>query len=302
MFYDIFSSLCIIHKTTPAAVAKELEITNAAVSKWRQGAIPRDFTIRKIADYFDVTVDYLLEEEREKTFWENYSKLCSERGESPNSIAAQLGYSSGSVTAWKQGRVPKYQTLEVIAKHFGVSVEYLLKEPTNMFWRTFLDLCVAVDKSPTAVGNELGFSRATVSNWRYGGLPRDFALVKISDYFGVTVDYLLGNEQEEKSSGDFAFKDSFIGRIEELLKSRKIQKSKMLGDLNLSVNSFTNWKNRGTIPSGDTLRRIADYFGVTVDYLLGKEKTQQTDLIAIQQAYSRAPEEIKIAVRKLLDI
>ncbi len=128
MFYDIFSSLCIIHKTTPAAVAKELEITNAAVSKWRQGAIPRDFTLRKIADYFDVTVDYLLEEEREKTFWENYSKLCSERGESPNSIAAQLGYSSGSVTAWKQGRVPKYQTLEVIAKHFGVSVEYLLKE------------------------------------------------------------------------------------------------------------------------------------------------------------------------------
>ncbi len=61
-------------------------------------------------------------------FWENYSKLCSERGESPNSIAAQLGYSSGSVTAWKQGRVPKYQTLEVIAKHFGISVESLLKE------------------------------------------------------------------------------------------------------------------------------------------------------------------------------
>ncbi len=64
---------------------------------------------------------------------------------------------------------------------------------------------------------------------------------------------------------------NFIGRIEELLKSRKIQKSKMLGDLNLSVNSFTNWKNRGTIPSGDTLQRIADYFGVTVDYLLGNE-------------------------------
>lgn len=67
MFYDIFSNLCISHKTTPAAVAKSLGITNAAVSKWRQGAAPRDFTLRKIADYFGVTVDYLLGKEDEKT-------------------------------------------------------------------------------------------------------------------------------------------------------------------------------------------------------------------------------------------
>ena len=71
MFYDIFSNLCIMHKTTPATVAKELEITNAAVSKWRQGAAPRDFTLRKIADYFGVTVDYLLGKEQEKKPSEN---------------------------------------------------------------------------------------------------------------------------------------------------------------------------------------------------------------------------------------
>lgn len=68
---------------------------------------------------------------------------------------------------------------------------------------------------------------------------------------------------------------NFISRIEELLKSRRIQKNKMLSDLNLSVNSFTNWKNRGTVPSGDTLQKIADYFGVTVDYLLGKEQEKK---------------------------
>ena len=67
MFYDIFSNLCIMHKTTPATVAKELGITNAAVSKWRQGAAPRDFTLRKIADYFGVTVDYLLGKDAPKS-------------------------------------------------------------------------------------------------------------------------------------------------------------------------------------------------------------------------------------------
>ena len=32
------------------------------------------------------------------------------------------------LTAWKQGRVPKYKTLEMIAKYFSVTVESLLKE------------------------------------------------------------------------------------------------------------------------------------------------------------------------------
>ena len=64
---------------------------------------------------------------------------------------------------------------------------------------------------------------------------------------------------------------NFVDIIEELLKKNKIQKSKMLTDLELSINSFSNWKNRGTTHNGDTLLKIADYFGVTVDYLLGKE-------------------------------
>lgn len=80
---------------------------------------------------------------------------------------------------------------------------------------------------------------------------------------------------------------NFISRIEELLKSRRIQKNKMLSDLNLSVNSFTNWKNRGTVPSGDTLQKIADYFGVSVEYLLnGQEKkpSENEDLEEIRVA------------------
>ena len=63
---------------------------------------------------------------------------------------------------------------------------------------------------------------------------------------------------------------SFVERIEKLLNDARIPKNKMLEDLSLSVNSFSNWRNRGTIPGGDTLQKIADYFGVTVDFLLGK--------------------------------
>ncbi len=66
-------------------------------------------------------------------FFERYSALCKERGETPNSIAKIIGASSGSVTAWKNGTAPRNATLTKIADYFGVSTDYLLgkeKAPT----------------------------------------------------------------------------------------------------------------------------------------------------------------------------
>jgi len=62
----------------------------------------------------------------------------------------------------------------------------------------------------------------------------------------------------------------FVEIIEKLLKEQKLQKKDFLLELNLNKNSFSVWKTRGTVPSGAVLQRIADYFGVSVDYLLGK--------------------------------
>lgn len=63
----------------------------------------------------------------------------------------------------------------------------------------------------------------------------------------------------------------FIDKVEQLLKEKHIQKKVFLSDVGLAKNSFVNWRERKTIPNGATLQKIADYFGVTVDYLLGKE-------------------------------
>lgn len=60
-------------------------------------------------------------------FWGNYVDLCNSINRSPNSVAAELGISSGSVTAWKKGRTPKWATLNLIANFFGVSDVDLLK-------------------------------------------------------------------------------------------------------------------------------------------------------------------------------
>lgn len=70
---------------------------------------------------------------------------------------------------------------------------------------------------------------------------------------------------------------TFIDRIEKLLIDTGTSKKTMLNDLSLSINTFSNWKNRGTIPSGETLEMIADYFDVSVDYLLGKTPSPERE-------------------------
>lgn len=59
-------------------------------------------------------------------FWENYVELCNREKKSPNTIARELEISSGSVTGWKQGRIPNTPILKKIANHFNVSVDSLM--------------------------------------------------------------------------------------------------------------------------------------------------------------------------------
>ncbi len=74
-------------------------------------------------------------------------------------------------------------------------------------------------------------------------------------------------------------------------------------ELGISSGSVTGWKN-GAFPRDGTLIKIAVYFNVSTDYLLGKtdQKEKPTETGEIQAAYDHAPDEIKAAIRKLLDL
>ncbi|WP_143321064.1 helix-turn-helix transcriptional regulator [Clostridium sp. HBUAS56010] len=59
--YDIFEKLCEQNKVTPYRVCKETGITTATISNWKAGRyVPKQDKMKKIADYFGVTVDYLM--------------------------------------------------------------------------------------------------------------------------------------------------------------------------------------------------------------------------------------------------
>ena len=63
----------------------------------------------------------------------------------------------------------------------------------------------------------------------------------------------------------------FFDIFYDLCKKKGISCKKAAEDIGLSNSITTKWKKTGATPGGDTLQRIAEYFGVSIDYLLGKE-------------------------------
>ena len=82
-----------------------------------------------------------------------------------------------------------------------------------MFYDKFVNLCASIGKKPTPVAQELGISKGTVASWkRRGNDPTDAYLAKIANYFGVSVDELRGDTENEKmptAQGDGLKLDSY---------------------------------------------------------------------------------------------
>ncbi|EME7094327.1 helix-turn-helix transcriptional regulator, partial [Enterococcus faecium] len=62
-------------------------------------------------------------------------------------------------------------------------------------------------------------------------------------------------------------------RVKDLAKKRNKNLKQVAEEIGLSENAFYKWKNQS--PKAETLQKVADYFGVTTDYLLGRTNTPQ---------------------------
>ena len=59
-------------------------------------------------------------------------------------------------------------------------------------------------------------------------------------------------------------------RLKKLRKAKKISQTKLAIDLNMNQHSISRYENLERQADYDTLIKFADYFGVTIDYLLGR--------------------------------
>lgn len=60
-----------------------------------------------------------------------------------------------------------------------------------MFWSILIELCNKKNMKPNQVGKQLGISSASFTKWKNGSTPTVDALMKLSEYFNVSIDYLV---------------------------------------------------------------------------------------------------------------
>lgn len=69
-----------------------------------------------------------------------------------------------------------------------------------MFKQIFTKLCADRNLDPTVVCKNIGISKSNYSNWTDSSVPRATTLQKLADYFGVSVDYLIGKEEAKEKA------------------------------------------------------------------------------------------------------
>lgn len=67
-----------------------------------------------------------------------------------------------------------------------------------MFYLNFVRLCNSIGKSPSAVAEDMGLQRSSVTRWANGSAPRKATVEKIATYFGVDSKELIGEDPEQK--------------------------------------------------------------------------------------------------------
>lgn len=84
--------------------------------------------------------------------------------------------------------------------------------------------------------------------------------------------------------------------FEKLLRERGVSAYKVAKATGISTGSLSDWKKGRSSPKADKLQKIADYFGVSVDYLLGATNAREEDSIEKEKRLDQQLEGIDFAL------
>ena len=74
-----------------------------------------------------------------------------------------------------------------------------------------------------------------------------------------------------------------VDKILELIKQKGITKQQFLTDIGLNKSAIGDWRRGSTQSYKKHIDKIADYFNVSVDYLLGRDNMEFTETVQQKQ-------------------
>lgn len=126
------------------------------------------------------------------------------------------------------------------------------------------------EKNKVNLAKKIGVSFQVFSKaYNYGIIPKPSVLARIADYFCVSLEYLLGqtdNDDFEMSQN----RSTFNKRLNLLLIENNINMNELSNLTHIHRNNISQWQRRNYTPTIDDLYIVADVFKVSIDYLLGR--------------------------------
>lgn len=101
----------------------------------------------------------------------------------------------------------------------------------------------------------------------------------LSEYFGVTLSYLLGLDDDSGTDGSRKMKLSKLdpfektpNRIGELINSSDKSLKQISQEININYETLSAYKRQLRRPKKENAKILSEYFGVSIPYLLGYEE------------------------------
>lgn len=87
-----------------------------------------------------------------------------------------------------------------------------------------------------------------------------------------------------------------------LRKDRSLSMKELADIMHVSAQTIMNWENDIFEPSIDHLIKLADFFNVSIDYLVGRYLNQSDEIISSDKIKNLNKDEIIGLLKKILDL
>ena len=271
-------------------LAEKLNISQKSISKYELGdRKPQYKVLVRIAEYFGVTVDYLLRSTDTQDFdicdcGNTIKELRTEAGMTQEELGMLLNVQNAAISKYESGKIPLTgETLLKLSKIFNVSTDYLLgaKGGNTMLGKRINELRKSSGMTQEELGKKLGVVKSTISLWESDSSePNHAATIALAKLFGVTTDYLLGAEGDTMGTEETINEiTQRVGRnIRSIREQAGLSQDEFAEGFSVKQPTVANWETGKRQPDLNMLIQIAQFGGATLDDLVTKDLTPPVPL------------------------
>ncbi|ALU14495.1 HTH domain-containing protein [Eubacterium limosum] len=136
--------------------------------------------------------------------------------------------------------------------------------------------------SQADLAKKLGTTTAAIGMWESGKRhPQRANLMKLAEIFNVSTDYLIGYIGEPTPYSP-SQKPNLGERLAELRKHFSVTQSQIATILEVDRSTIANYETSGITPPLDKLILLANFYGTSLDYLVGRTESYNADSVLKQ--------------------